>query len=188
MLLLCFGSRKHPPPHTCPVLDSLTNEIEAKFPILFNNIDGAASNFDSFTTELGLCRTEFSIIGIAETNLDEEHGKLYNLPGYKPEFQSKFYGKTKGSGHAIFLKDNLIYSLCNTQSQCTKNLESLYIKVTNLPKPVYFGVVYRPPSAQVLKVSVNLLLSLRQLSKAYRLRMFTYLETITLTSLVVVRN
>ena len=55
-------------------IDSLTNEIEAKFPILFNNIDGAASNFDSFTTELGLSKTKFSIIGIAETNLDEEHG------------------------------------------------------------------------------------------------------------------
>ena len=100
--------------YTLKDIDSLTNEIEAKFPIIFNNINGAASNFDSFTTELGLCRTEFSIIGIAETNLDEEHGKLYNLPGYKPEFQSKFYGKTKGSGLAIFLKDNLIYSLCNT--------------------------------------------------------------------------
>ena len=119
--------------YTLKDIDSLTNEIEAKFPILFNNIDGAASNFDSFTTKLGLCRTEFSIIGVAETNLDEEHGKLYNLPGYKPEFQSKFYGKTKGSGLVIFLKDNLIYSL----------LESLFIKVTNLPKPVHFGVVYR---------------------------------------------
>ena len=62
--------------YTLKDIDSLTNEIEAKFPILFNNIDGAASNFDSFTTELGLCRTEFSIIGIAETNLDEEHRKL----------------------------------------------------------------------------------------------------------------
>ena len=86
-------------------IDSLTNEIEAKFPILFNNIDGAASNFDSFTTELGLCRTEFSIIGIAETNLDEEHGKLYNLPGYKPEnFNPSFMVKLKVVDLQFFLK------------------------------------------------------------------------------------
>ena len=50
--------------YTLKDIDSLTNEIEAKFPILFNNINGAASNFDSFTTELGLSKTKFSIIGI----------------------------------------------------------------------------------------------------------------------------
>ena len=68
--------------------------------------------------------------------------------------KSKFYGKTNGSGLAMFLKDNLIYSLCNTQSQCTKNLQYLFVKVTNLPKPVYFGVVYRPPSAKSIGKSI----------------------------------
>ena len=129
-------------------IDSLTNEIEAKFPILFNNIDGAASNFDSFTTELGLCRTKVLIIGIADTNFDEEHGKLYNVPGYKP------------------MKHNFF---------------SMKHKITNLHKPVYFGVVYRPPSAESIgKYFAEFV--------AYCLNMFTYLETITLTSLVVVQN
>ena len=110
-------------------IDSLTNEIEAKFPFFLTI---------SMVLLQILILLLLLIIGIAETNLDEEHGKLYNLPGYKPEFQSKFYGKTKGSGLAIFLKDNLIYSLCNTQSQCYKS-------------SVYFGVVYRPPSAESIE-------------------------------------
>ena len=104
---------------------------------------------------------------MTETNLDKEHG---NWEGYKPELKSKFYGKTKGSGLAI-LKDNLI--------QCTKNLESLFFKVTNIPKPVYFGVVYRPPSSESFDQYIA-----EFESKAYHLRMFIYLETITLTSLV----
>ena len=110
---------------------------------------------------------------------------MYNLPGYKPEFQSKLDGKTKGSGLAIFLKDNLIYSLCNTQSQCTKNLESLFVKVTNLPKPVYFGVVYRPPSAESIGKSIA---EFEAIIKSLPSEKYTYLETLTLTSLVVVQS
>ena len=36
-------------------------------------------------------------------------------------------------------------------SQCTTELESLIIKVTNLPKPIYIGVVYRPNDGDLNK-------------------------------------
>ena len=32
-------------------------------------------------------------------------------------------------------------------NQCSPNLESLFIKVTNTNEPIFVGVIYRPPSA-----------------------------------------
>ena len=123
--------------------------------ILFNNIDGAASNFESFSADLSLISTKFAAVCLAETNLDENQGKLFDLPGYLPLFQSKISGKKKGSGLGIFLNDQLTYTPCMLQSQCTKNLETFFIKISNLEKPVTLGVVYRPPSAESLTTSVD---------------------------------
>ena len=52
---------------------------------VFNNIDGNASNFDQFVTELSLYKSVFTFIGIAETNVDESCGDLYTIPGYNSE-------------------------------------------------------------------------------------------------------
>ena len=123
--------------------------------VLFNNIDGASTNFDTFSADLSLIKTKFAAVCLAETNLEEEHGKLYDLPGYIPILQSKLPGKSKGSGLGIFLNDQFTYSPCITQNQCTKNLESFFIKINNLEKTVTIGVVYRPPSAESLTKSVN---------------------------------
>ena len=45
--------------------DSLSS---SNFSILFNNIDGCASNFDNFCAELATIKNKFSIIALAETN------------------------------------------------------------------------------------------------------------------------
>ena len=48
-----------------------------KFNILFNNINGNATNFDSFVAEMsGL---DISVIGIAETNVNSEHKEFYTI-------------------------------------------------------------------------------------------------------------
>ena len=51
--------------------------------ILFNNIDGNASNFDNFATELASSDARFSIFALAETNIDASHKDLYNITGIK---------------------------------------------------------------------------------------------------------
>ena len=123
--------------------------------LLFNNIDGVSSNFESFSAELDLLETSFAAICLAETNVDTDQGNLYHLPGYKPIIQSKIPGKKKGSGLAIYVNEKLVHSHCDVQSQCSKNLETLFIKITNLDKPMTLGVVYRPPSAESLEKSVD---------------------------------
>ena len=50
-------------------------ECKAKPSALFCNIDGNASNCDSFVTDISQYCHEFSCIGIAETNIDPRHKK-----------------------------------------------------------------------------------------------------------------
>ena len=60
--------------------------------LLFYNIDGVSSNFESFSAELDLLETSFAAICLTETNLDTDQGNLYHLSGYKPIIQSKIPG------------------------------------------------------------------------------------------------
>ena len=121
-------------------------EAKSKLSILFNNIDGNSSNFDSFVADISQYGHRFSIIGIAETNIDPIHKNLYTIPNYNSEYNEKFLDKKKGSGIAIYVKNNLTFNRLDTYCQCTKNLECLFIEITNTIEPFIVGVAYRPPS------------------------------------------
>ena len=84
------------PDHDCQI---------SKFSILFNNIDGNASNFDSFLSEISQYKLPFSIIAIAETNIDEENSDLYKISNYSSEYNSKFPNKRKGSGLGMYIHE-----------------------------------------------------------------------------------
>ena len=115
--------------------------------LLFNNIDGNASNFDSFCSEIANKHHKFSINSLAETNIDEEHGPLYQMEEYhQPLYQSKISGKTKGSGLGIYFEENLEFCEASQFNNCTENMESLFIQTKNTSEVLTFGVVYRPPS------------------------------------------
>ena len=112
---------------------------------LFNNIDGNQSNFDNFICDITQYCHLFSFIGIAETNIDPCHKDLYTIPGYVAEYNFKNYGKNKGSGVALYVKDDYTFTRLEKSCQCTNNLESLFVQITNTNEPLYIGVVYRPP-------------------------------------------
>ena len=77
---------------------------------LFNNIDGNQSNFDNFVCDITQYCHLFSFIGIAETNLDPRQKDLYTIPGYNSEYNVKNFNKKKGSGVAIYVKENYNFS------------------------------------------------------------------------------
>ena len=106
---------------------------------------------------------------MAETNLDECNKNLYNLQGYQSECQSKISGKLKGSGLAIYIKEDFLYNRMDEFSQCTQNLESLFVSINNTETPILIGVVYRPPSGDVKLFSseLNSLLQKLPLSNVY---------------------
>ena len=79
-------------------------ELENKeISLIFNNIDGNSTNFDSLCSEISLFKQKFSIIALAETNIDSCHGPLYQMSGYRSIYQSKINNKQKGSGLALYI-------------------------------------------------------------------------------------
>ena len=135
-------------PHSIGYIDNLLrlDKHKNKLSVFYNNIDGVVSNFDSLSAELSSMKNTFSVITLAETNLDAENKNLFRFNGYQSFYQSKISGKRKGSGLAIYAKDEFICKPDEMFSQCSKNMESLFITISNTLEPVTIGVIYRPPS------------------------------------------
>ena len=111
---------------------------------LFLNIDGNATNFDQFCAELKCISHTFTAIGIAETNTYAQVGKTYKIPSYKEYYQEKNESKKSGSGVALYIHESIKCSAIDEISECTADIECLFMRSTNLSVPVTFGVVYRP--------------------------------------------
>ena len=115
----------------------------------FLNIDGNATNFDSFVTTLASMDYKFDLIGIAETNISAECKSLYNLDGYESIYQDKILNKKKGSGVALYISSNLVFTKMNEQSYINSDIESLFVKIVHPNSTFIAGVIYRPSGGDV---------------------------------------
>ena len=117
------------------------------YTFMFLNIDGFKSNFDAFVCSLSLINNRPSVIGLAETNITEEELKLYQIKGYVSVGLSRMTGKQKGSGLAIFIKEDIPFirndKLCYSQ----REMETLFVTIELKNKSTLLGVTYRPPSS-----------------------------------------
>ena len=68
---------------------------------------------------------------------------------YNSCYQSKMEGKDKGSGVALYIHNAFNYTELSDVSCCTKNLESIFVEITNTSTPITTGVIYRPPSGNI---------------------------------------
>ena len=126
--------------------DALVNNILSSF---FLNIDGNFSNFDHLQVILkGIAHT-FSAIGLAETNLGPKASAPFILPGYTSYYQEIREDKKSGTGVALYVHKSLNAAVVDELSHCTKDLESIIVKITNLAKPIFFGSVYRPHDGDI---------------------------------------
>ena len=117
-----------------------------KFSTMFLNIDGNKSNFDEFAILLKQIKQEFSVIGLAETNIEAELKNLYPLEGYNSFYQDPKPGKSKGTGVALYIHNSLNAVVNSTLSICSANLESLFIDVNSEDsQKFYVCALYRPP-------------------------------------------
>ena len=126
---------------------SLSKNILSSF---FLNIDGNPTNFDHLQVILKSINHQFSAIGLAETNIGPNESTPYILPGYQSYYQKTREGKQSGTGVALYIHDSLNVSIVEELSQCSNDIESIVVKVTNLNKPIYFGSVYRPHDGNLL--------------------------------------
>ena len=120
------------------------------FSTLFLNIDGNHTNFDNFLVEYSRFKHDFSIIGLAETNINAVNKDCYQISDdYSSVYQSKIEGKSKGSGVGLYVHNQYNFSTQDNLNTCHNDIESLFIRITNLDEPVTVGVIYRPPSGDV---------------------------------------
>ena len=116
----------------------LTNHSasSSNFSTLFLNIDGNRSNFDSFTVDIHRIDHNFSVIGIAETNIDPIHKDLFMLDNYVSFYQDTQAGKSKGTGVALYIHYSLVASVNQNLSHTSQNLETIVEK--NVSNVFYF--------------------------------------------------
>ena len=95
----------------------------------FLNIDGNLKNFDTLVTMLKSISHKFSVIALAETNIDPEVKDTYSIPNYASIYQSKKAGKNKGSGIGIYIHNSLSYRIIEELSTCCDDIESLFIEI-----------------------------------------------------------
>ena len=131
--------------------DQFKNADAPPMSTMFLNIDGNASNFNTFLVELKRLKHSFPVIGLAETNVDEPLKDLYTIPEYTSFYQNTLKGKTKGTGVAIYVRNDLNASTLDRVGFCTPDIESYFVQISNTGDPITFGVIYRPPSGEVEK-------------------------------------
>ena len=124
-----------------------------QFSSYFFNIDGNKKNFNSFCVELKRLDFQFSVIALAETNVDQELQNLYQIPNYNNFYQSTLEGKEKGTGVALYV--NKIFNACVIEnvSFCNEDIESIFVEISqsSSPKTITIGVIYRPPNGNAIK-------------------------------------
>ena len=135
--------------------------------MLFQNLDGNKSNFDSFSAQLNRLEIKFPIIGLAETNVSVEESVVFQIPGYTPFYQEKAENKLKGSGVCIYISESLNASKNENFSITTENLETLFVTITNGSDSTNVGVIYRPPNGSLVDSFSELNEILEKLPKKY---------------------
>ena len=105
--------------------------------------------WDQFVAELQLYNHEFSVISLAETNIDQCNQGMYQIDNYQSIYQSKISNKLKGSGVGMYIHKNYNFTEIPQISCCTYNLEALFVTITNTKVPLTVGVVYRPPNGNI---------------------------------------
>ncbi len=101
---------------------------DCNFSTIFRNIDGNKTNFDSFAVYIHQLQHKFSVIGLAETNCDPSCRDLFPLDSYNSFYQEIHPIKSKGTGVALYVHTSLNATIIKNISQCTENLESLFIQ------------------------------------------------------------
>ena len=85
------------------------------------------------------------------------------MSDYTSEYNEKFPGKNKGSGIELYIQNTFSFNHNKKFSRCTKNMECLFVTLTNTDLPITIGVVYTPPSGIIKELFKEWELILREL-------------------------
>ena len=115
------------------------------------NIRSIKRNLTSFESYLDLLNHQFTLIGITETWLRDDDCDLYNISNYI--IVENLRQDRSGGGVALFVQNNVKYSVRHDLETFDHEFESLFIEIDkgqlNSDKTVIVGVVYRPPNTSI---------------------------------------
>ena len=115
------------------------------------NIRGIKRNLTSFESYLDLLNHQFILIGITETWLRDGDCDLYNTSNYR--IVKNHRQDRSGGGVALFVQNNVKYSIRHDLKMFDHEFESLFIKIDkgqlNSDRTVIVWVVYRPPNTSI---------------------------------------
>ena len=87
--------------------------------VLFLNINGVKSNFDSFLAQAQSITMKFSFICFCETNLKSDEPDYYSIPNYSSEKLYAIDDKHSGSGITVYFKSSLNFR--RIEKLCVRN-------------------------------------------------------------------
>ena len=134
---------------TKTINESMKSLVAGQMSILFQNIDGNQSNFDTMCIDLHRYQHKFSVIALAETNAGPEMSSLYQLSEYNSFYQSTLSNKRKGTGVAMYTHQSISATVDTELSHVSQNLETLFLKFATGNSHTVVGVLYRPPSGNL---------------------------------------
>ena len=125
---------------------------EKYFAMIHINIRSSATNLDSFLNYLECLNTEFAIICLTETWLNEWNYHLYEIPNYV-NIGKQRSGRKGGGGISIYFKQNMKHKIRDDLSFMNLEYESVFIEIERdtllLEQHIILGVIYRPPGSDI---------------------------------------
>ena len=109
----------------------------------FNNIDGFQTNFYEFRNQCLNFDMSYDFYCFNETNLRSGVLHDYKIDGYNSEFHYSIEDKSKGSGLAIYYRNNLKFTVDKNLTLRNTHFESLGGKFKCEIGDVYILVIYR---------------------------------------------
>ena len=125
-------------------LDNFRSNTDSK--LLHINARSLPKNISNIVNYLNLLENCFSVIGISETWLKDIQDPLIQIQNYTIEGICR--QNKRGGGVALYIKQDLGYSIRNDLSVNDSEIESCFIELVNTHRVnVIIGIVYKPPCA-----------------------------------------
>ena len=123
-----------------------SNIICSRMSLFHVNIRSVTKNIQNLLNYLHTTESQFTVVALTETWLNDSNCSLYNLPGYNN------FGLTRcnriGGGVSIYIKQSFVCKERVEFHACNEHYESLFIEIMqSTGNNTIVGVIYRPPSA-----------------------------------------
>ena len=126
---------------------SFISETADDFKVYFYNINGNRANFDTVASELKKFDNKISIIGFAETNIDNDQKNLFRLDQYNSFYSNRLQGKSKGTGLGLYVHNSFNATENVEASTVLPYIEANILNVTKNNETINVGTIYRPPNS-----------------------------------------